>query len=48
MEWFLEHDQHEHSLQLACTSRNTHRSDVFALIDVSSCLLEGCNIQQGT
>ena len=33
-------------LQLAC--RNTHRSDVFALIDVSSCLLEGCNIQQGT
>lgn len=35
-------------LQLACTSRNTHRSDVFALIDVSSCLLEGCNIQQGT
>lgn len=35
-------------LQLACTSRNAHRSDVFALIDVSSCLLEGCNIQQGT
>ena len=35
-------------LQSACTSRNTHRSDVFALIDVSSCLLEGCNIQQGT
>ena len=35
-------------LQLACTSRNTHRSDVFALIDVSSCLLESCNIQQGT
>ena len=33
-------------LQLAC--RNTHRSDVFALTDVSSCLLEGCNIQQGT
>lgn len=33
-------------LQSAC--RNTHRSDVFALIDVSSCLLEGCNIQRGT
>ena len=33
-------------LQLSC--KNTYRSDVFVLIDVSSCLLEGCNIQQGT
>ena len=33
-------------LQLSC--KNTYRSDVFALINVSSCLLEGCNIQQRT